>query len=170
MQRTSNYQLPQWEKTDRIMMEDFNTAMANIESAIDGAKGDAASANAAAESARSEAQTAAEKAQAAAQTADAITAKAFSPDNMPYKLGTYTGTGLTLTVEVGFRPKAVVTAGRPYSLSEPCSFYSVTFFAALTSSSDTNIKFLDNGFQLSGGSKSVTYNNSSDNYLYIAFR
>ncbi len=44
MQRTSNYQLPQWEKEDRIMMEDFNGAMANIENAIDGARSEASAA------------------------------------------------------------------------------------------------------------------------------
>lgn len=34
MNKTDNYQLSQWEKTDRIMMEDFNRDNANIEAAL----------------------------------------------------------------------------------------------------------------------------------------
>ena len=33
MNYTENYQLPQWEKTDRIMMEDFNEAMLKLDGA-----------------------------------------------------------------------------------------------------------------------------------------
>ena len=38
MNYTKNHHLPQWEKTDRIMMEDFNAAMANLESGITNAQ------------------------------------------------------------------------------------------------------------------------------------
>ena len=34
MTKTTNYQLPQWEETDRIMMDDFNDAMAAIDAAM----------------------------------------------------------------------------------------------------------------------------------------
>ena len=34
MNYTENYQLPQWEKTDRILMEDFNSAMVQLDSAV----------------------------------------------------------------------------------------------------------------------------------------
>lgn len=34
MNYTKNYHLPQWEKADRIMMDDFNTAMAGIETGL----------------------------------------------------------------------------------------------------------------------------------------
>jgi len=34
MNYTSKHHLPQWAKSDRIMMDDFNAAMANIESAL----------------------------------------------------------------------------------------------------------------------------------------
>ena len=34
MNYTQNYQLPQWEKTDRIMMDDFNDAMDTIEGGL----------------------------------------------------------------------------------------------------------------------------------------
>ena len=36
MNYTQNYQLPQWEKTDRIMMDDFNAAMVNLETGLTG--------------------------------------------------------------------------------------------------------------------------------------
>lgn len=36
MNYTENYHLPQWVKTDRIMMEDFNAAMSNIENGLAG--------------------------------------------------------------------------------------------------------------------------------------
>ncbi len=35
MNYTTNYHLPQWVETDRIMMEDFNQAMAGIDQALD---------------------------------------------------------------------------------------------------------------------------------------
>lgn len=38
MTHTAKYQLPQWVQSDRILMEDFNQAMVNIENGIDGAK------------------------------------------------------------------------------------------------------------------------------------
>ena len=34
MQKTTNYQLNQWDKTDRIMMEDFNADNAKIDAAL----------------------------------------------------------------------------------------------------------------------------------------
>lgn len=37
MNHTANLHLPQWEKTDRIMMDDFNAAMAAIDAGIVGA-------------------------------------------------------------------------------------------------------------------------------------
>ena len=36
MTKTTNYQLNQWEKTDRVMMDDFNTDNEKIEAALDG--------------------------------------------------------------------------------------------------------------------------------------
>ena len=36
MNKTANFQLTQWEKTDRIMMEDFNRDNAAIDAALEG--------------------------------------------------------------------------------------------------------------------------------------
>ena len=38
MQRTSNYQLPTWEKSDRIMMEDFNGMTEKIDAGMERAQ------------------------------------------------------------------------------------------------------------------------------------
>ena len=37
MTKTTNYQLPKWEKTDRIQMKDFNDMTASIDTALAGA-------------------------------------------------------------------------------------------------------------------------------------
>ena len=42
MTKTEKYQLPQWELSDRILMEDFNEAMSNIEKGMDGIRTEAA--------------------------------------------------------------------------------------------------------------------------------
>ena len=34
MQKTTNYQLPKWEKTDRILMENFNDMTAKLDAAL----------------------------------------------------------------------------------------------------------------------------------------
>ena len=48
MNYTNNYHLPQWVETDRIQMEDFNQAMADIDQGLQGAKTAADSAQSAA--------------------------------------------------------------------------------------------------------------------------
>lgn len=40
MNKTPNYQLNQWEKSDRIMMEDFNADNAKIEAALEALSGE----------------------------------------------------------------------------------------------------------------------------------
>ena len=47
MTKTEHYQLPQWVESDRILMEDFNEAMGNIEKGIEGVKSEANQADAA---------------------------------------------------------------------------------------------------------------------------
>ena len=42
MTKTEKYQLPQWELSDRILMEDFNEAMSNIDKGMDGIRTEAA--------------------------------------------------------------------------------------------------------------------------------
>ena len=82
MNYTKNYRLPQWVKSDRIMMDDFNAAMSSMESGMTRAEGKADAAAAAANAAKQTADT-------AKQGAD----NAYSPSNKPFVAGTYVGTG-----------------------------------------------------------------------------
>ncbi len=40
MNYTTNYRLPQWVETDRILMDDFNDSYAKLDAALDGLRGD----------------------------------------------------------------------------------------------------------------------------------
>ena len=83
MNYTTNYHLPQWVKDDRIMMEDFNQMCASLENGLTNAQ---------------------DAADAAQQTADAAAI-------LPYAIGTYTGTGADLSIDVGFRPRFLIISG-----------------------------------------------------------
>ena len=69
MNHTKNYGLPQWELNDLIRMEDFNSAMGNSESGIDGAKAEAKTAAAELQRQVAAANTKAENAQSVANAA-----------------------------------------------------------------------------------------------------
>ena len=103
MNYTTNYHLPQWVETDRIMMEDFNQAMAAMDQGM-------AEAKVAAEAAQEAAGTAQAAAEIAQSSADAV-ADAYTPGNQPYAVGSYTGTGADMTITLGFRPKFLILSG-----------------------------------------------------------
>ncbi len=144
MQRTSNYQLPTWEKSDRIMMEDFNDMTQKIEAAIDGAKSDAA---------------------AAQSTADSALSKQHCV------AGHYKGTGQLQTIEVGFRPSAVLIQRRENGNNVPTGDATYLFLDTLNY---TPIYFVDNGFclrpQRSGDETYPIINISPYPFSYVAFR
>ena len=97
MEYTTNYHLPQWVETDRIMMGDFNQMCSDIDEGIAEAKEAADSAQSAAETAQS--------------TADTVAGNAYSPTNKPYAAGHYTGTNAEMTITLGFRPSFVIISG-----------------------------------------------------------
>ncbi len=169
MQHTQNYQLPTWEKEDRILMEDFNSAMSNIESAIDGVKNQAEGAA----SAAGEAQTAAERAEGKADAAQATADAAYRPDNKPYVTGTYTGTGAEQTVSVGFTPGAVII-GVQRDTAYPLMGAQDLSFHRYISGTDikTYLSFTSTGFLLSRQDDRDTpnVNHSGDRFSYIAFK
>ena len=82
MQQTTNYQLNQWEKTDRILMADFNGDNSKVDAALkasaDAAAAEAA-ARAAADAAEVAARTAADDAEIAARTAAVQAARDACP-------------------------------------------------------------------------------------------
>ena len=87
MEYTKNYHLPQWVKSDRIMMEDFNQMCQDMEAGLTETKSSADTAQAVANEAKAEAQS------------------------LPYKIGSYTGTGEDVSVSLGFRPSFLIVCG-----------------------------------------------------------
>ncbi len=169
MQRTSNYQLPTWEKDDRIMMEDFNGMTEKLDVNL-------AEAKSVADGAKTTAERAEGKADAAQATADAAQGKAdaaYCPDNKPYALGRYRGLLVEQTIDVGFKPSAVLigecnTSGSIFTGAVDLSLH----FANSGYTVQKFLNFTDNGFSLENqsGQDIPHVNFSGENYLYIAFR
>ena len=116
MKYTTSYHLPQWDETDRIMRTDFNQMCSDIEAGLKKTAQDAASATAQnasdAAKAAQKAQATADKAVADAAAAQAKADAAYSPDQPPYVIGTYTGPSTaSLTINVGFKPSYLIISG-----------------------------------------------------------
>lgn len=93
MEYTENYQLPRWVESDRILMEDFNQAMAAIDTGIKAAQDTADGGAAAAETAQTTADGAlTEIAQVQNTLADLANALA-NPRNCRIAYGSYVGNG-----------------------------------------------------------------------------
>ena len=153
MNYTTNYHLPQWVETDRIQMEDFNDAMSGIDGGI-------AAAKAAADTAES-------KADAAQNTASAV-ADAYTPDNKPFVVGSYSANGSGVTVELGFKPSLVIISGERYSTdTEDMMLYTVI---ATADSPGMVIEFTNTGFRTLGVGSYAPYLCDKRAYRYIAFR
>ena len=159
MNYTTNYHLPQWVETDRILMEDFNDAMSGIDLGIQGAK-------AAAETAQTTADTAEQKAEALAD--------AYTPSNQPFVVGTYVGTGEDVTITLGFRPKFVIISGmQPGTQSNSTTAWDRYFALCDGNVLSGRVMFTDTGFvarrEISGAFYPVLHVEGRT-YCYIAFR
>ena len=159
MNYTTNYHLPQWAETDRIMMEDFNQMCSDIDEGI--------------KTAQDTADTAESKADAAQTTANSV-ADAYTPDNQPYVAGTYVGTGTDTTVTLGFRPKFVVISGmQPGTQSNSTSDWDRYFALCDGNVLSGRVMFTDTGFvarrEISGAFYPVLHIKDRT-YCYIAFR
>ncbi len=149
MNYTTNYHLPQWVKEDRIMMDDFNRAMADIEKGLVNA------------------QTVAD---AARQTANTAHTEATT---LPYAVGTYTGTGADMTIKVGFRPRFLIISSQPDapSLSQLLEFNQCSVITG-GNTVCRRVQFTKNGFTV----KAQEYYEYPDLtiagrvYDYIAFK
>ena len=177
MNYTNNYHLPQWEKSDRVLMEDFNQMCRDMEAGLEKNLQDAASAtnsaagaaSAAAAQAQSTANSALAKANAAQETAN----QAFSPSKFPYTVGTYTGNGSTTTLYLGFRPRFLILTGQSGSPNQGTINVGVVgpggnlnSCVTLTSSGAEIVNPANNG-------TTTIYprlNNSGQTYSYIAFQ
>ena len=160
MNHTKNYGLPQWELNDLIKMEDFNGAMNNIESGIDGAMDEAA-----------DAKNIANFAKATAAAANQAAGNAYSPANKPYVVGSYTGTGREMPFDLGFRPSFLIISGTTSVFPTGQSIMnSYNLFTAGNVLSNC-VTFTDTGFVLHKLEENV-YPKLVDGrrYDYIAFR
>ena len=153
MNYTTNYHLPQWVETDRIQMEDFNQMCAAIDQGIKGAQDTAETAQANA---------------SAAQTAADAVADAYTPDNKPYVIGTYTGTGSYLEIDLGFKPSALIILGEGNSPSVDTLWrYSCIVFP---SHAITTVGVTNTGFGVGDTSSYPKLGENYRKYTYIAFR
>ena len=168
MDYTTNYHLPQWVESDRILMEDFNQAMAGIDTGIKSAQDTADSGAAAASAAQTTADRAENKADAAKNAADAITGKAYTPDNKPFVTGSYTGNGATQTISLGFRPSAVLVG----CTGGPTPNDNTFFTCGTVTPYEGSFSITATGFSVTAASdgRMTQLNASGMAYDYIAFR
>lgn len=157
MNYTKNYHLPQWEESDRIMMEDFNHAMADIEAGIDSAK---------AEARQTDADLTSQIANVK-KTADAAQANAMK---LPYVTGSYYGVAVReVVINVGFRPSIVIGFGNQ-GFTSSLDVIGRVFAGGEIVTSDT-ITITDTGFRIAPNTgKYPAANVNGVRYEYIAFR
>ena len=121
MNQTSNYQLSQWESTDRILMSDFNSDNAKLDAALK-AQSDAIAAKAAQSTVTALTQTVSTKASQAdlnslTQTVAGHTATLEGKGNCQIYYTTYTGNGKNnVTLTFPGKPLLVMVHGPLYIL------------------------------------------------------
>ncbi len=114
MDYTNRYQLPQWVRSDRILMDDFNNAMAAIENGMSANAAAASEAKSEAISAKSHANAAKTIANTAKTTADTALEKARC-----LSIGSYVGDGSPVhQIRFTFSPKFIIISGMN-SVTEP---------------------------------------------------
>lgn len=159
MKRTTNYDLPTWEKDDFIRMQDFNDLTGKLDAALKSG---------------ADAQTALQN---AIKAVKATAENAYSSANKPYIAGSYTGNGGTQTVDLGFKPRFLVIS-RGFDKGDYSADYAL--FAGTPEQIDSwmakVVSITDTGFTV----KMATYNTSTcpqlwlntsgRTYSYIAFR
>ena len=160
MNYTTNYRLPQWVETDRIMMEDFNQMCSDIDEGI--------------KTAQDTADTAESKADAAQSSANAV-ADAYTPGNQPYVVGSYTGTGADMTITLGFRPKFLILSGMESSSATNSTLAWDRYFGLCDGSiMPLRVTFTDTGFTVFARGNSYQnypdFTDSGRTYCYLAFR
>ena len=160
MNYTTNYHLPQWAETDRIMMEDFNQMCSDIDEGI--------------KTAQDTADTAESKADAAQTAANAV-ADAYTPGNQPYVVGSYTGSGADMSITLGFRPKFLILSGMESSSATNSTLAWDRYFGLCDGSiMPLRVTFTDTGFTVFARGNSYQnypdFTDSGRTYCYLAFR
>lgn len=146
MKRTTNYDLPTWEKDDFIRMQDFNDLTGKLDAALkSGADAQIALQN-------------------AIKAVKATAENAYSSANKPYVAGSYTGNGGTQTVDLGFKPRFLVIS-RGFDKGDYSADYAL--FAGTPEQIDSwmakVVSITDTGFTV----KMATYNTSTCPQLWL---
>lgn len=146
MKRTTNYDLPTWEKDDFIRMQDFNDLTGKLDAALKSG---------------ADAQTALQN---AIKAVKATAENAYSSANKPYVAGSYTGNGGTQTVDLGFKPRFLVIS-RGFDKGDYSADYAL--FAGTPEQIDSwmakVVSITDTGFTV----KMATYNTSTCPQLWL---
>lgn len=159
MKRTTNYDLPTWEKDDFIRMQDFNDLTGKLDAALKSG---------------ADAQTALQN---AIKAVKATAENAYSSANKPYVAGSYTGNGGTQTVDLGFKPRFLVIS-RGFDKGDYSADYAL--FAGTPEQIDSwmakVVSITNRGFTVKMAAYNTStcpqlwLNTSGRTYSYIAFR
>ena len=110
-----------------------------------------------------------EKVEEALEGMETAIEESYSSGNKPYVVGSYTGTGNTQTIEVGFRPSAVLV-GKHYSSADASEAGGM---CALIGGGGVSgiLLFKDNGFTVydNTSTRYPSVNWKHDGYWYVAF-
>ena len=146
MEYTTNYHLPQWVESDRIMMGDFNQMCSDIDEGI-------AEAKEAADAAQQEAE---EK----GFVIGSYTGNAPSSGTDPGQL-----------IELGFQPRFVIITRGWMTSSSTLANYFLIVGQPRINNQDRVYEIKSNGFLVTNyGSGTLTLNQSGTIYDYVAFR
>lgn len=154
MNHTQNYQLSQWEMSDRIQMEDFNNDNAKIEAALK-AQADAIAARA----------TKAElQAETAARTGDvaALNAAVAKLGNCILYTSSYVGTGVNQLMTLTFpKPPILVYVGAPSGGYHIVAVSGMTFYQGGTTNERYNLTWSGNSFSWQNGMSAIVAMNAA---------
>lgn len=160
MNYTPNYHLPQWVKSDRIMMEDFNAMNGSIENGLTATAADSAQAVADAADAK---QT--------ANAAQQIAGNAYCPEFKPYAVGSYRGAGGKQEITVGFQPAFLIICCNASANDATSSAGRISAFGPGVTAD--RVTFTSTGFSLAAEDTSrrlPMVNTGGISFVYIAFR
>ena len=179
MHYTKNYHLPQWEKSDRIMMDDFNAMCGNLEAGLEKTASDASKRSDQIQASADAAMAAANRAQQSAEAAQETAGSAYCPGNLPYSIGMYYGNGEKVSITLGYTPQfLIITAQSEQANNEDICGVAVIGNMRGSSNMLSSVTFLDNGFTVQnpggvpnvGGQFYPMMNQRNKVYYYIAFR
>ena len=174
MTQTQKYKLPQWEKSDRIVMADFNDQAAKLEAALTAhdtalaAKADKTTTNSLQTQVNQKADTSA-LSSAVSQLETKIEARS------QVVIGSYTGDGAAeRVISLGFTPKAVLLIPASGELNGSGSGRGGLALPghAVSYAGDVVLTIVTGGFKVyyKGGSWSTNSNANNSVLYYIAFR